>query len=825
MNKSMKRKLGIVFSVIGGIAFSCGSTIIGNAYANENAFDLAQIDMMKGASVRYYTDDATTKESGIRFSSIIDFAQYEALEAMESSEGVKVSYGMVIAPYEYYQNVEFNEATIFGVNGDKKYTWDGDSVEDATAYTKIAHVTYDSLIVSKQVGYENYYELKGSLINIKEENLTKEFIGRGYIKYESNGVTKYKFATYSNDFKNDNVRSIVYVSQLAIDANDEASSWLDKNYVQEVAYQTTSYTVETYVGEDLVKSEAFEGVTIDQALENVTVAEYEGFESVSAQTSGKVYANGRLTLKHVYEKQEESAYQVKNGGFEAGMDGWTKVGEIGDVSSETNYWRNDPISADGFAFGMDGEKMFSAYAVDGLEKNMGYLQSSPFIVSQSGWMTYKLGGAKNSEYVYLEVVEASTGNILKRYYNQNHKYEEVNGVRLGCELNAFKANLSGLEGKSVYIRVSDFASGDFGLFFLDSVDTLYLAEPQGFTLANEVDLQATIYDLYNGNFDKDLQGWVKAGDVGDIRDNTTYWGTRPFDNVGKFFSSYDPDIEWGRGTLRSRVFEIGGSGYITYRIGGMKNYDQVYMEVIDAITGVKYGHFYNEEFNDCTLVGYKADLSAYIGKLVYINFVDNANSDYGLFFCDEFVTYYANASDVPAYNLATNKVDGYNVTNGGFETGTLFGWTLVDGSEPGFLTDKNCYWSRSDLAFGKEGNWLYTGVEVEGHGHVEDNTGTLRSNAFIVKENSVFSFKFGGAIWDGSYRTDVYVRLVKADGTEIGRYYNTNGYSGDQTCCMVEYSYELNNTEEMVCYVEICDYATGGWGLLAVDGFTVTQKA
>ena len=91
MNKRMKRKLGIVFSVIGGVAFSCGSTIIGNAYANENAFDLAQIDMMKGASVRYYTDDATTKESGIRFSSIIDCAQYEALEAMERSAIRKLS--------------------------------------------------------------------------------------------------------------------------------------------------------------------------------------------------------------------------------------------------------------------------------------------------------------------------------------------------------------------------------------------------------------------------------------------------------------------------------------------------------------------------------------------------------------------------------------------------------------------------------------------------------------------------------------------------------------------------------------------------------------
>ena len=104
--------------------------------------------------------------------------------------------------------------------------------------------------------------------------------------------------------------------------------------------------------------------------------------------------------------------------------------------------------------------------------------------------------------------------------------------------------------------------------------------------------------------------------------------------------------------------------------------------------------------------------------------------------------------------------------NGGFETGNLLGWALVDGKEPGFLTDKNGYWNEG-YSFEKEGNWLYTGVEVVGHGHVEGNMGTLRSNTFIVKANSVFSFKFGGARWDGTHRQDVYVRLVKADGTVL----------------------------------------------------------
>lgn len=828
MKKSTKKNLGIIgLALVGGAAFSVGAFGMEKASA-ETAFDTASIQMIKGASVRYYSKATTAAESGIRFSSAIKSDVYAALEGMET-DGAKVSYGMVIAPYTYFQANEFNAATVFGVGGDKKYTWDGDTSENPAQYTKIAHVTYDTLTMSKQKGYEDCYEIKGSLVKILDQNLTKEFVGRGYIKYEtSEGAVSYKFADFHEGSVENNVRSIVYVSQLAIDANDEASVWVNNNYVSKVAGQPTTYTLETYVGEELVKTEKLD-TTIDASVENVAVAQYQGFENVEAEVEGKAYANGRLTLKHVYEKQEDSIYEVKNGGFETGdLTDWTLVGNIGAVSNETNYWRNDSLSADGFAFGLDGTYMFSAYAIDGLEGNKGTLKSSTFTVSQSGWITYKLGGAKNATYVHVDVVEAATGNILKRYYNQNHKYEEVNGVRLGCELNAYKADLSDCIGKEVYLRVSDYASADFGLFFLDSVDTLLLAEPQnGFTLANEVAHEATIYDLYNGNFDKDMDGWTKTSNIGDISEDKTYWAEgKSFNNEGKYFSCYAPDqAEGATGTLTSNVFEIGGCGWITFHLGGVKNPDQVYMEVIDAVTGVKYGHFYNEFMRACELIRYKADLSAYIGKLVYIKFVDNATGDYGLIFCDEFVTYYANAADVPEFNVAVNKVESiYNVMNGSFEAG-LLGWTYAEGSgEFGFLTDKECYWSRGDLGFNRDGNWVYTGVEVEGRGHVEGNTGILRSNTFLVKPNSTLCFKLGGARWDGTHRTDVGVRLRMADGTLIGEYYNVDGYNGDQTCIMIDYSIDLNNAEEMACYIEVFDNATGNWGLLSVDNFYVYQK-
>ena len=55
------------------------------------------------------------------------------------------------------------------------------------------------------------------------------------------------------------------------------------------------------------------------------------------------------------------------------------------------------------------------------------------------------------------------------------------------------------------------------------------------------------------------------------------------------------------------------------------------------------------------MIEYKADLSKFIGKTVRIKVVDNADSDWGLMFCDDFVTYYENKADISSdYLLATN---------------------------------------------------------------------------------------------------------------------------------------------------------------------------
>ena len=46
------------------------------------------------------------------------------------------------------------------------------------------------------------------------------------------------------------------------------------------------------------------------------------------------------------------------------------------------------------------------------------------------------------------------------------------------------------------------------------------------------------------------------------------------------------------------------------------------------------------------MVEYKADLSEFMGRNVKIRIVDNATGDWGLLFCDNFVTYYENTSNI-----------------------------------------------------------------------------------------------------------------------------------------------------------------------------------
>ena len=67
MNRQVKRRLGIVVcSVMASIAVFYGATATEKVSAAGSVLENVQIEMMEGASVRYYEESATTDQSGTR---------------------------------------------------------------------------------------------------------------------------------------------------------------------------------------------------------------------------------------------------------------------------------------------------------------------------------------------------------------------------------------------------------------------------------------------------------------------------------------------------------------------------------------------------------------------------------------------------------------------------------------------------------------------------------------------------------------------------------------------------------------------------------------
>ena len=56
------------------------------------------------------------------------------------------------------------------------------------------------------------------------------------------------------------------------------------------------------------------------------------------------------------------------------------------------------------------------------------------------------------------------------------------------------------------------------------------------------------------------------------------------------------------------------------------------------------------------MVEYKADLSAYMGREVYIRIVDEATNDWGLFFVDSFITYYQSQEEISKQAIEANNL-------------------------------------------------------------------------------------------------------------------------------------------------------------------------
>ena len=358
---------------------------------------------------------------------------------------------------------------------------------------------------------------------------------------------------------------------------------------------------------------------------------------------------------------ERSEYQIFNGSFETGnTDGWVSDGYIGSARSDQDFKKS-------------GKWLFSGIANVG---DRGMLTSEHFKVGGRCLMTFKLGGAKDPRFCYVALLDGETE--VARYGNP---------VYHGGDTVTYRADLSAWRDRTLRIRIVDrgdqndcyitaddfvtyYGDNDVERFPSDSIEAVNLLNCHNPAMVY-ADAEKTVnYQVPNGSFElgtDDLGGWELSGNIGRISYEYMWWNEwYTYNKDGLYFFSGFAGKEGDKGTLTSPAFNVGGTGMITYRLGGGMDSSLCYMEVFDANEPEKvYYRFGNEAFSTkggvftsspivigCDGFGakmtlYKADLSKLIGKRVRLRLVDNATKDWGLLFADDFVTYYENEAQIP----------------------------------------------------------------------------------------------------------------------------------------------------------------------------------
>nr|BAA24360.1 cycloinulo-oligosaccharide fructanotransferase [Niallia circulans] len=431
----------------------------------------------------------------------------------------------------------------------------------------------------------------------------------------------------------------------------------------------------------------------------------------------------------------DAVYQIENPGFETGdLTGWSVAegGAFGpdSVSDETVWW------AERIPYDQEG-----AYHLNGWkypESETGVLRSSTFELGGSGWISFKLGGAKDPDKAFINIVEADTGQVVARYGNSAFTDvgfpDPAQGMRL-ANMEQYKADLSGHIGKKLYIEIVDHATSDWGLIFADAFFMYHESEPAEGIVATDIKPDFERYQIENPSFETgDLTGWtVIEGDAfgpNSVSDETVWWAERiPYDQEGAYHLNGWKYPESETGVLRSSTFELGGSGWITFKLGGGKHTDQVYVSVIEAETGNLIARYGNSAFTDvgfpdpaqgmrlANMEQYKADLSKHIGKKLYLEIVDHGVSDWGLVFADAFRTFH---EIVPEDGVVAENIIPAEIANRGFETGNLDGWTV----------EGDAFHVTDEAHAAKEGNF-YALSSTEGQGSITSNTFTLQGAGII----------------------------------------------------------------------------------------------
>ena len=300
-------------------ADGAGEPEIPQAYTIEDVTnaETGSLKMATGASIKNV--GSSEEKNGLRYALTLSQGHYKGL--MQSAKnGVydNIAFGVLLLPKAYNDTFAAREYA-FGEN--VKYDWavkdeNGEWQYDDTAAdgkARIFNLDGDAMRYNEELQKMAFY---GTITNVKQDNLGREMVGVGYIAYTQGEKVSYVF-TPAEDEKN-NVRTMAYVAQKAIEAGAENSEWLKATYIAPVIEKGISYTynVEYYFGDENGEYKAAPSRTVEYSAklgDNVTAAELDlgrlkGYvsdeeKSASECTGNLKYAlDGELTLKRYYKR-------------------------------------------------------------------------------------------------------------------------------------------------------------------------------------------------------------------------------------------------------------------------------------------------------------------------------------------------------------------------------------------------------------------------------------------------------------------------------------------------------------------------------------------
>ncbi|MBQ3066824.1 MAG: hypothetical protein IJD18_02230, partial [Clostridia bacterium] len=179
--------------------------------------------------------------------------------------------------------------------------------------------------------------------------------------------------------------------------------------------------------------------------------------------------------------KEAIKYEIVNGSFENGLDGWKmNITEAGthnilgwvlatEVNSE-HYAKNDGNK--------DGDHLFTFWHEDGrnAENTKGTLESSTFTLKQGTYVSFRFGGAGGAQNhdVYIELCRAD-GSVIARFYNDAPS-------KVNTRMNSYYYQYQGPE-VNCFFRVVDNSTGDYGCFVVDDFRVNLESAPENFIAA------------------------------------------------------------------------------------------------------------------------------------------------------------------------------------------------------------------------------------------------------------------------------------------------------------------------------------------------------